>query len=331
MFSPWIGLIIASREGARKYSLTKEGAQKTLEHLPMLAKPFYKYAKDGTRTITPPGKKFVFPAIMQRKYDGVRCMAKRVGDKIILTSRQGKQFNLPHIESWLAELPERAVLDGELYIHGMPVKDIVSAVKKFGPNTLKIRYIVYDVQFSDEPDLPQIERGEWLLSSFGGERRGSYANDQNCSTASVILAETFTVDSMDDAMKMQTIFLAEGYEGGILRAFHGQYRFAHRSSDLLKVKQFEDAEFTIAAIVDGKRRHHAIFVCYLHGHEGELPLTDVNTFRCVKKGGLEEQREDYALGERLHGELLTVRYANLTEDKKPFHPVGLQLREDWDR
>src|SRR5690349_15601664 len=67
----------------RKYSDSPEGAQDPLL-LPMLAHPYEKRK----------GKGIVFPCDVQRKFNGVRCLAAWVGDKVVLYSRNGKTYNI---------------------------------------------------------------------------------------------------------------------------------------------------------------------------------------------------------------------------------------------
>ena len=95
-----------------------------------------------------------YPAYIQPKLDGVRCLFTAEG----AFSRTGKQFmNVQHIEqelkSFFSCFPT-AVLDGELYNHGLKddFEKIISLVRKTKPTEEHrqeaaelVQYHVYDV------------------------------------------------------------------------------------------------------------------------------------------------------------------------------------------
>jgi len=96
---------------------------------PMLAKSF---DKDG--------RHIKYPAFIQPKLDGIRCLASYDGVNVRLKSRQGKLFtSLAHIEEELyhkvfSVFPDR-VLDGELYNHLYKdnFQKLVSSIKRDNP------------------------------------------------------------------------------------------------------------------------------------------------------------------------------------------------------
>lgn len=59
--------------------------------------------------------------LFEPKWDGFRALVFRDGDEIVLQSRDQKTLNryFPEVlETLLAQLPERCVLDGEIVIAG---------------------------------------------------------------------------------------------------------------------------------------------------------------------------------------------------------------------
>jgi ATP-dependent DNA ligase len=102
----------------RKYSLSIVDCEERLM-LPMLAHSFEK-AKN----------KVTYPAYIQPKFDGVRCIARVIGQAegrnvVQLLTRAGKQWDIPHLALELGEImPEGLVLDGEIYIHGKTFQEI---------------------------------------------------------------------------------------------------------------------------------------------------------------------------------------------------------------
>ena len=92
--------------------------------LPMLAQDFHDH-----------GHHIEFPCYGSPKLDGLRCLAIRDGDSLILRSRGNKEYSVPHVEAQLrAIMPAQAIWDGELYIHGLYLQEITSAAKKANEN-----------------------------------------------------------------------------------------------------------------------------------------------------------------------------------------------------
>ena len=65
------------------------------------------------------------PVDVQPKLDGLRCLVS--ADDLVLRSRGGKNYCLPHIAEHLALiLAAGAIAGGEIYIHGVPLQALVS-------------------------------------------------------------------------------------------------------------------------------------------------------------------------------------------------------------
>jgi DNA ligase-1 len=74
----------------------------------------------------------------------------------------------------------------------------------------------------------------------------------------------------DDALKMHKNNLKLGYEGSIYRSFEGKYK-GTRSWDLMKFKDFHDAEATIIDFVAGKgKREGTLGKFIMQDHEGVI-------------------------------------------------------------
>lgn len=244
-------------------------------------------------------KKVSYPAYMQPKYDGVRCAVKP--DKTFWT-RKGKQIPLNIVEHIAAALPDvDYILDGELILpREYTFQETVSAVKKYNSNTDKLGLYVYDVYTSDNY-----------------EKRYNYLQSLDLQ-APLYLCPTEEVVSEKDFITKSLLLIEAGYEGSMYRSKSGLYKPNVRSTDLLKYKIAEDAEYTIVNVLEGKGKELgcAIFEC----QAGDKTFT-------VRPIGTEEYRKQlWAAKHKLVGLPLTVKYNGLTDEGLPRFPVGICVR-----
>jgi DNA ligase-1 len=192
-----------------------------------------------------------YPAFIQPKLDGVRCLFTAKG----AFSRANNQFmNVDHIEQALkpffAKNPT-AVLDGELYNHGLKddFEKIISLVKKKKPTDNDkaeaaelVQYHVYDVASMTIAPYS-------LRFNFIQDLTYTYPI---CKVDTQVALD-FVLD-YDEALEAHKKNLKLGYEGSIYRSFEGRYK-GTRSWDLMKFKDFHDDEATIIGydIGQGKR------------------------------------------------------------------------------
>jgi ATP-dependent DNA ligase len=284
----------------RKYSETLADAEETV-FLPMLAGKF-----------TARKNKIKYPVSVQRKIDGLRCVASWSGNNVRLMSRGGKDLNLPHIQKELESfLPKGTVLDGELYTHGIPFQTVTSWIKKLQPESRNIQYLVYDCPEYNGTSKKWIERLEDLKSLFKMDRKN------------IKLLETQSADNEEEVQKLQKQFVQEGYEGAIIRVNDGKYLYGFRSNDLLKLKDFDDAEFLVISFERGvgKFENTPILVC--ETKEGK-------TFKVTPKGTQEYREQLLKNIKKYIGKQLTVRYFGVSQDLIPRFPVGVGFRESFD-
>ena len=185
------------------------------------------------------------PVYIQPKLDGVRCLFTKDG----AYSRTGKQFkNIAHIELALIPFFQQqpdVVLDGELYNHELKhdFEKIISLVRKQKPTADDRLEAKKLVQFH-------------VYDYFDGVMYDSYKTRmQQLVTSDIYDAQikyvpARLVDSYNYARDIHATFLSEGYEGSIIR-LDGLYKHG-RSYDLMKFKDFSDAEATIIGYEEGK-------------------------------------------------------------------------------
>jgi len=284
-----------------KYSLSIEEAKKEV-FLPMLASSFDK-RKD----------KVSYPVDVQPKLDGVRCMAFWEGDSVKLMSRGGKAWECcGHISEQLeGVLPKGWVLDGELYIHGATFQEITKLVKKLRTESVNIEYHVYDVPRTDKDN-----EGEWDLHRM--EALADFRNSIE-GLKNITVTDTYQANSEQEVYELQSLFLEQGYEGAIVREADGTYRFGYRSNKLLKVKNFMDEEYLVDGYTTGVGKFSGSIVWICVTEDGQ-------SFKVVPQGTMEERQETYQNADKHIGDMLKVKYFELTDDGIPRFPVGLGIR-----
>ena len=258
-----------------------------------------------------------YPAYIQPKLDGVRCLFTAKG----AFSRADNQFmNVQHIEQALkpffAKNPT-AVLDGELYNHGLKddFEKIISLVKKRKPTkddrveaAELVEYHIYDV-------------ASMTIANY--TTRLNYINSISNFQWNHILrrVDTKVALDFDDALKMHKKNLKLGYEGSIYRSFEGKYK-GTRSWDLMKFKDFHDAEATIVGYEIGKgKREGTLGKFFMQDDDG-------NKFGCPPGKGY--NYKDLAnMLENIHdyiGEYATFTYFERTKAGSYRHPHYKAIR-----
>lgn len=261
-----------------------------LEIMPMLA---HDYNKQGHR--------ITYPCYGSEKLDGVRCLAIRTEDGVILKSRGGKEYDVEHIKQDLmyCMLPGD-MFDGEIYIHGKYLEEIVSAVKKPNELTPSLGYIIFDVV----EDKPFFER----LITLGK------ILPKGCVTK----IKYVEVKDEEDMKQWHATYLKDAYEGIMLRTYNGMYESGKRSADLQKYKTMVDEEFVITGVVEDTNGN-AVFTCWDH-----VAQASFNT-SC---GDFEERKRQLKNPELYIGKKLTVKYqARFKGSKIVQFPTGVIVRD----
>lgn len=249
-------------------------------------------------------KKIVYPCFVQPKLDGLRAAR----DKWFY-SYYRKPFPLiKHIEDDMnMHGIECARFDGELYCHEYKkdFEKIVSMIKRGKtdhPDILKLQYHVFDIRAPGPYGLrfSQLKRYK--------------------DTMYVKFVPSYIVYSHDEMMTVYEDFLEQGYEGLMLRNYHGLYEEDARSYDLQKHKEFVESEFPIIGIEEGRGKlmgHVGKFVCSHKGNDFRVTLN-------CKRPFLKQCFIDHTIWEDMW---MTVRHQGYTrKNNLPRIAKGLRIR-----
>lgn len=263
--------------------------------LPMLAQDFHEH-----------GHKIEWPCFGSCKLDGLRCLMIREEDRIIFRSRGNKEYFVPHIDAELrAIMPVGAKWDGELYIHGLFLEEITSAVKKPNENTPNLEFYIFDV-VTDEPYFQRSLQLKELA--------------EVCDTTEHIrVVKDHLLHTQEQAKELHDHYKRQGYEGLMIRARFGLYESGKRSNALQKYKEFVDEEFEVVA-VEEDRNGNGVLVLY-------CPVANA-TFGCTY-GDFDERKRQLEHPSDYIGRDLTVEYQKRYKDSKlPQFPTGKCFREE---
>jgi ATP-dependent DNA ligase len=274
------------------YFTSKQEAQDTVVMLPMLAKVFGKEEK-----------KVTYPCYAQPKLDGMRGL----GDCSLgtLTSRSGNKIEtLDHITSQLPNM--KVILDGELYAHGYTFQENMRMIKKYRPGkTENVKYHVYDL-VSDEPFHERYR----ILSEI-------------ClKNPSLELVPTTTIYGKKELMKFHAYNISRGYEGTIVRHGNEGYKLNGRSSNLLKLKDFNDLALPLLNVVPSEKRPtHGKPIFFWQGAENNEIGAGISLSH--------SEAEDLLANKEKHiGKTCELRFFEYSDTGVPRHPVMYGFRLD---
>jgi len=234
---------------------------------------------------------------MSEKLDGVRAY----WDGKQFLSRQG---NLYHAPDWFIEGLPAVPLDGELWIDRKKFQRTVSIVRRQDKNDLwkEVRYLVFDAPAATGPFE---ERLAFLADALakGAARFARQHPHERCKSLESVRAELTRIEAL-------------GGEGLMLRQPGSKY-VAGRSTTLLKVKTFHDAEAVVTGHQAGAGRHK--------GRLGALLVRLPDGTEFAIGTGFSDREREHPPG---IGATVTFRYQELSEGGVPRFPSWVGVRHD---
>lgn len=284
------------------YFDTQDEATTELVILPMLAKD-YKEHKSKVKWQNVWG---------QPKLDGMRCLAYKHKNNVILKSRDGKMIeNMEHIKFALADLPDGFILDGELYCHGLSFQENMKLIKKYRlGESEKINYHVYDSVQNKEFSFRYLD----LFTVFEA-------------VGPVKIVKTIQLEDENALKLFHEQNLKDGYEGSMVRHSNSEYKMNGRSSALLKYKDFKDIALPILDIVPADNRPtwgSPIFAW--KGAKGHLLGDDI--IGAGMKLSHAEREEWLTNKQDYIGKVAEIRFFEYSDTGVPRFSVCLGIRED---
>lgn len=277
-----------------------------------------------------PGEtKLRFPVVLDVKLDGIRAHCRLVDGVVEMKSYNNKEMShIVHISEQVrdlfAYLPQGTVVDGELYKHGLNLRQIQSIVRS-DVNThhmlKEINYYVFDIAC---PERTVIEdRYPALVRSFNSFKKLSCPN--------VMLVEKWYAWSYEEVSRGFEQSIDMGFEGVMIRQSSinrkegtrewemSKYSYS-RTNSLFKYKKYESMEGIVVAVADTKGKEKKM--C-------KLVVRLDNGYDLSARFGTAEEKKMWKENPSLViGKVLKIEYPEINvETGVPQRAVGLCLRD----
>lgn len=235
---------------------------------------------------------------VSEKLDGVR--AYWTGERFL--SRGGHEYRAP---DWFTKGLPAHPLDGELWMGRGRFAELSGAVRQVVPdddNWRRIRFMVFDLPDPEATFDQRLSRLSVLIERVGSPYL-ELVDQQRASTHENLMAQ---LEEVVDG----------GAEGLMLRLGISGYQIG-RSNDLLKVKQYQDAEAVVVHHLPGKGKYEGVMGSLL------VELENGRQFR-IGSGFSDSERASPPKP----GATITFKYYGLTATGLPRFASFLRIRND---
>jgi DNA ligase-1 len=217
-------------------------------------------------------------------------------------------------------------LDGELYDQNVSFQLLsgmarTSANKQISESETIVKYNIFDLVLQQQ--LTYDERMTLFYRAY------TEYLQVNPNGGSLVMVNSFSVNSVEEILQKHNEFVQQQYEGIIIRYIGGRteterkisYYKRGKSTGLLKYKHFKDTEGMVIGATEATGDERGAVIWYLQAKNGAQ-------FWCRPKGEIENRRFDYnkwkaTNGQAFLGQLYRYRYQELTDAGVPRFPRGL--------
>jgi DNA ligase-1 len=242
-----------------------------------------------------------------RKLDGVRCICRKEGNTVTFYSRNGKEFEtLGRIAEDIKKLPGNFILDGEVCMVDQNGKEdfqgIMKEIRRKDHTIQNPKFLVFDCLTIEEFDN---HKGYKELADR--LQRPIMTAIQNGNFDTLTIVEQIRINTENEFTEMAKDAEINGYEGIMVRKNTGYE--GTRSHNLLKVKKFHDAEYTVLECVNGTIRWTE------NGQQVEKEclssiIIEHKGYRVSVGSGFSKEQREYYLNRHneLVGKTVTIQY-----------------------
>lgn len=245
------------------------------------------------------GLSYFAEAAVEDKYDGIRAQAHVSRGEVRIFSRTRDEItdSFPELPGALADLPQNAILDGEIVAWEEPGRARPFSLlqqrlgrKKVSERMLReipVTYVVFDVLFASGElliDRPLRERGRILDELLAGERkvvhhRGTESQrttgqrklafedeHQETTVVNIIRAPVFHASSPEELEELFAAAQSRGNEGLMIKDLDSAYTPGKRGKSWLKMKrELATLDVAVTAVEYGHGKRVAVLSDYTFG------------------------------------------------------------------
>ena len=274
--------------------------------------------------------KIKFPALVQKKEDGMRFNAIVVGDTVDFRSRNGKEIALlGNLEEDFIALANgrNVVFDGELLVEidgqiadRQTGNGILNKANKGTISALEaamVRATVWDMINYDDftrgiSDVPYIDRWTTLLNSPAPSDK-------------ISLVETIHVATLEAAETQFRHYLGDGFEGIILKDSSAIWE-NKRSKKQVKFKGEEECDLKVVGIQPGTGKYEGLIGALICESGDGILKVDVGSG--FKDDDRKKDPNEYL--NKIVAVKYNMRIKNKQGEESLFLPVFIEVREDKD-
>ena len=199
---------------------------------------------------------------------------------------------------------------------------------------IKLNFNIFDAFYIDKPNMPFTERWAWVETIF------EHFDDLVITPKYCIKVPTYEANDKKELMTLYRSFIAEGHEGGVIRNTDSPYEVGvtkeNRSYTTLKIKPRFDDEFKVVGFKQGKKgkeKGAVIWVCEAGKEFSVTPNWPQETrykwFKEMQKpANKPKEGIKTRFDETWKGQMATISYATISNDKVPQQPKFLRFRKD---
>ena len=242
-----------------------------------------------------------------RKLDGVRCICRKEMNTVTFFSRNGKEFTtLGNLENEISKIAGDFILDGEICMvdkdGNEDFQGIMKQIRKKNHQIENPKFFVFDYLTLEEFDN---KTGNTLLTERLKNGYDRLPENINSSMLEFLPQEQLTTEEQFTEMAKEAE--EAGFEGIMVRKNIGYE--GKRSHNLLKVKKFHDAEYTILECMNGTMRWTENGKQVEKNGLSNIIIEHKGNRVSVGSGFSKEQREHYLNNHNeLIGKTVTVQY-----------------------
>ena len=260
--------------------------------------------------------------LISTKLDGVRCLLFMKDGEIKTSSRGGQDYDIattyikqdPFLLEVFNQYPN-IILDGEIYRHGWNLSTIsgLCRLETVEERHKELCFHCYDIVDEDSTFSKRFA----ILQNLYQLRETNYPESK------LVIVEHTVVKSNQEIMAVHNRFVAEGYEGAVIRDPNEVYKCGGRDRRMQKIKVFVDSEFKILGLSEGLRDEDMCFI---------METADGNQFKAKPIGTREDKQWYREHIKELIGKMGTVKYFGMTNTEHPVPnlPVFKSVRLDKD-